>query len=166
MTRALIVVATVCVVVAALFVAHYQLLVMGGCEQPPHLRIARLHGQVVGRSLSVLQYRWLRRLFTAGGTPLTVMKEGPDTSYQGDVFKNIVVVAEKAAEAGGEFDFGELPPGDYSLLVGMPAGDSVSFGFSIDPAASDNGVLIDASPGYYCWCCGWNFELRGPSSKR
>lgn len=57
-------------------------------------------------------------------------------------------------------DFGELPPGDYSLSVAFPGEDAVDFGFSIDPDAPHKEVLIDASPAYYCRCCGWNFEPR------
>jgi hypothetical protein len=59
----------------------------------------------------------------------------------------------------GSFDFGDLPPGEYELKVIFPGEDAVGFGFVIDPFAHSTDVLIDASPAYYCNCCGWNFEL-------
>jgi len=51
-------------------------------------------------------------------------------------------------------------PGEYDLMVAYPGEAAVGFGFVIDPAARSIEVLIDASPAYYCNCCGWNFEPR------
>ena len=146
-------------VVAALFVAHYQILWTGSCESPDHYRISRLRGQVVGKSLGVLQYRWLRRRFKATATELIVTKNA-DYYYQGNLIKKDDSVAERTADGSGAFDFGELPPGEYRLMVTLPGESTVGFGFSVDPAAPTSEVLVDASPGYYCRCCGWNFEPR------
>jgi hypothetical protein len=145
-------------VVVVLFVAHYQILVLGNCESPEQHRISRLRGHVVGKSLGPLQYRWLRRNFKAGGTQLAVVQAAPDSHYEGNVINNTTVVAEKTVAANGVFDFGELPPGDYAMWVTLPGQATASFGFSIDAGAPSSEVLIDASPAYYCRCCGWNFE--------
>lgn len=128
--------------------------------EPPHL--TRFRGQVVGRHLWPVQYRWLRRHFKAVGTTLSLVRELPSTEYQG----NIVVHGERVGELvigkSGEFDFGSLTPGMYDLTVTYPGEDAVGFGFVVDPSARSTNVLIDASPAYYCNCCGWNFE---PGSK-
>lgn len=144
----------------ALLVAHYEILVQGNCEAPEHYRISKFRGQVVGRSLGLLQYRWLRRRFKSTGTELSLSKPAPDSYYEGNVIKNSAVVGEQQIGSTGTFDFGDLPPGDYTLTVSLPGEDAVGFGFSIDPTAPHADVLIDASPGYYCRCCGWNFEPR------
>jgi hypothetical protein len=158
--RARLIVGVTIVIGVALFGAHYKILLRGDCESPEHLRLSRFRGQVVGKSLGVLQYRWLRRRFNATGTQLTLEKVLPDSYYEGNLIKNSSLVGEQEIGRTGAFDFGELPQGDYSLTVRLPGEDAVGFGFSIDPRAQHAKVLIDASPGYYCWCCGWNFEPR------
>jgi len=125
---------------------------------PPH--IARFRGEVVGRSLSIVQYRWLRRRFKAVGTTLSLSRELPSTEYDGNVVRHGELVADVVIEKSGKFDFGNLPPGTYDLLVTYPGEDAKGFGFVIDPAARNTEVLIDASPAYYCNCCGWTFEVH------
>ena len=155
--RGLIGVGVMIVVFAGLAFADYQILWLGNCESSDHYRISRLRGRVVGRSLGILQYRWLRRRFKAVGTELTVTKAA-DYYYQGNLIKNEALVGEQTVGGTGTFDFGRLPPGEYSMLVTLPGEDSVGFAFSIDPEAQQSEVLVDASPGYYCRCCGWDFE--------
>ena len=145
---------------AVLFGAHYQILLQGNCEAPEHYSISKFRGRVVGKSLGPLQYRWLRRWFNATGTQLSLTKPLPDSYYEGNVIKNSALVGEQKIGTTGAFDFGELPSGEYSLTVALPGEDAVGFAFSIDPGAPHAEVLIDASPGYYCRCCGWNFESR------
>ena len=137
-----------------------MILQQGDCEAPEHYRISKFRGHVVGKSLGILQYRWLRRRFNATGTRLTLTKPAPDSYYEGNRFKNESSVGEQVIGPTGAFDFGELPPGEYSLLVAFPGEDAMEFRFSIDPDEPHAEVLIDASPGYYCVCCGWNFEPR------
>lgn len=122
----------------------------------PHL--ARFQGQVVGKSLWIIQYRWLRRWFTPVGTTLSLIREVPSTEYQGNVVRHGERVGEVVIDKSGRFDFGDLPPGEYGVTVSYPGEDDTGFGFVIDPAARSTDVLIDASPAYYCNCCGWNFE--------
>lgn len=122
----------------------------------PHL--ARFQGQVVGKSLWIIQYRWLRRRFTPVGTTLDLVRELPATVYQGNVVRHGERVGSIVVDRSGRFDFGDLTRGEYDLTVTYPGEDAVGFGFVIDPSASSRSVLIDASPAYYCNCCGWNFE--------
>ncbi len=163
---------TLAVVIAAfvaLIFCHYFLLLKGKCEgrrrtlgspEPPRPHLARFRGQVVGKNLWFLQYRWLRRRFKAVGTTLSLVRELPSTEYQGNVISHVETVGDVVIDKSGGFDFGDLPPGEYDLLVTYPGEDAVGFGFVIDPSARSTDVLIDASPAYYCNCCGWNFEPR------
>ena len=159
------------VVLFVLVISHYFLLwrpsLQGKCggqrlgsaaPMLPHL--ARFRGQVVGKNLWIIQYRWLRRRFTAVGTTLDLVRELPSTAYQGNVVRHGEKVGDVVIDRSGGFDFGDLMPGEYQLTVTYPGQDAVGFGFIIDPSARSSDVLIDASPAYYCDCCGWNFEPR------
>jgi hypothetical protein len=124
----------------------------------PHL--AQFRGQVVGKNLWILQYRWLRRRFKAVGTSLSLVRDLPSSEYKGNVVRHAERAGDVVIDDSGRFDFGDLPPGEYDLKVTFPGEDAVSFGFVIDPLARSPDVLIDESPAYYCNCCGWNFELN------
>jgi hypothetical protein len=131
-----------------------------GDPEPPRPRLTRFRGQVVGKNLWILQYRWLRRRFNAVGTTLSLVRDFPSTEYKGNVVLHGEKVGSVVIDRSGIFDFGDLPPAQYDLSVSSPGEDAVSFGFVIDPSAHSTQVLIDASPAYYCNCCGWNFEPR------
>ncbi len=133
---------------------------MFGSPEPARPRLARFRGEVVGKKLSIVQYRWLRRRFKAVGTTLSLARELPSTEYQGNVIRHSDRVGDVVVDKSGRFDFGDLMPGVYSLVVAYPGEAGVVFGFVIDPAARSTAVLIDASPAYYCNCCGWDFEPR------
>jgi hypothetical protein len=131
-----------------------------GSPAPALPRLAGFRGQVVGKNLWIVQYRWLRRRFNAVGTTLTLVRELPSTEYQGNVVLHGERVREVVIDKSGAFDFGNLTPGEYDLSVTYPGEDAVGFGFVIDPSARSTDVLIDASPAYYCNCCGWTFEPK------
>jgi hypothetical protein len=131
-----------------------------GGPSPPLPHITRFRGQVVGRNLWILQYRWLRRRFKAVGTTLSLVKDLPSTEYKGNIVQHGEKVADVVIDKSGSFDFGNLAPREYDLKVSMPGEDAVGFEFVIDPSAPSTTVLIDASPAYYCNCCGWNFDPR------
>jgi len=169
--RLLITLAVVIVAFFALFTSSYFLLwkpslqgkcggLMFGSPEPARPRLARFRGEVVGKKLSIVQYRWLRRRFKAVGTTLSLARELPSTEYQGNVIRHSDRVGDVVVDKSGRFDFGDLMPGVYSLVVAYPGEAGVVFGFVIDPAARSTDVLIDASPAYYCNCCGWDFEPR------
>jgi hypothetical protein len=159
------------VVVVTLFVCHYFLLWRpsqeGKCggvtlNSPtrtlPHL--ARFRGQVVGKNLWILQYRWLRRRFKPVGTTLSLVKDLPSTEYKGNFVRHGERVGDVVIDNSGRFDFGDLPAGEYDLTVTVPGEGAWGSGFVIDSSAHTTDVLIDASPAYYCECCGWNFEFN------
>jgi hypothetical protein len=131
-----------------------------GSPEPARPRLARIRGEVVGKNLWIVQYRWFRRRFKAVGTTRTLVRDLPSTEYQGNVVRNGELAGEVVIDKSGRLDFGDLKPGEYDQQVTYPGEDAVGFGIVIDPAAHSTDVLIDASPAYYCDCCGWNFELR------
>ena len=126
----------------------------------PHPHIAKFRGEVVGKNLDVVQYRWLRRSFIPVGTKLSLLRELPSTEYKGNVVLHAELAGEVVINKSGRFDFDDLKPGEYEVRVTYPADYMTSFGFVIDPAAQSSNVLIDASPNYYCNCCGSTFELH------
>src|SRR5216684_3405996 len=162
----LFILAVVIAAIFALFICNYFLLWNPslqvncggqtlGSPEPALPRVARFRGEVVGKNLSVVQYRWLRRRFKAVGTTLSLVRDLPSTEYQGNVVRHGERVGDVVIDKSGRFDFGDLMPGEYELMVTYPGEDAVGFGFVIDPAARSTDVLIDASPAYYCNCCGW-----------
>lgn len=167
--RALVTLVLVVGIFVALLVCYHFLLwkpsLEGKCggltlrnPQRPLPHIARFRGEVVGKSLWILQYRWLRRRFKAVGTTLSLLRDLPSTEYKGNIVRHAERVGDVIIGKSGGFDFGDLSPGEYDLKVILPGEDAVAFGFVIDPSARNTIVLIDASPAYYCNCCGWNFE--------
>lgn len=131
---------------------------VGRAEPDP--RVSKFRGEVVGKNLYVLQYRWLRRSFIPAGTKLSLLRELPSTEYKSNVIRHAEMAGEVVIGKSGRFDFGDLKPGEYEVRVTYPADYMTSFGFVIDPAAQSSEVLIDASPNYYCDCCGSTFELH------
>ena len=139
-------------------VTYYKVLWLGGCRNPEHYQISTFRGRVVGRSLGVFQYRWVRRQFTAAGTTLTLSTFRYARALDGSSYISGEPVGERVIDSTGAFDFGDLVPGEYQLNVAFPREDSYMVYFAIDPKAHTTAVLIDASPRYYCECCGWEFE--------
>jgi hypothetical protein len=131
-----------------------------GDPDPPLLHIAHFRGRVVGKNLFLWQYRWLRRRFSAVGTVVSLNRDLPPTMYQGNVVRRNVRIGEVVIDKSGHFDFGELIPAQYDISVDYPGQDAVGFGFIIDHSAQNKDVVIDASPAYYCSCCGWTLEPR------
>ena len=131
-----------------------------GSPEPPRHHLVRFRGEVVGENIWLGQYRWLRRKFKAVGTTISLVRVLPSTKYQGNEVRHGERVGDAVIDKSGRFDFGDLTPGEYDITVTYPGEDAVGFGFVIDPSARSTSVLIDASPAYYCNCCGWNFEPR------
>jgi len=167
--RFLITLALVVAAFLALFTCSYFLLWkpslqgkcggrMFGSPEPARPRLARFRGEVVGKNLSIVQYRWLRRRFKAVGTTLSLVRNPPSTEHQGTVVRHSDRMVDVVVDKSGRFDFGDLMPGEYNLVVTYPGEAAAGFQFVIDPAARSTDVLIDASPAYYCSCCGWDFE--------
>jgi hypothetical protein len=101
---------------------------------------------VVGRDLKFLpplQYmRWLRQSFPVAGARLTLFEYRNPITRREDMHELLSV----QADANGRFDFGNLVPGHYTLIV--ERGDLVDW-FDVEVKArvpETEGVLIDISP--------------------
>jgi len=129
-------------------------------QNPRALDLHDFEEKLSVRIFGIVQYRWFRRRFKAFGTTRTLVRDLPSTEYQGNVVRNGELAGEVVIDKSGRFDFGDLKPGEDDQQVTYPGEGAVGFGIVIDPAAHSTDVLIDASPAYYCNCCGWNFELR------
>lgn len=153
-----LVIALAVTTLVSLFAADYWILWRGDCRQPSHYRIATLNGRVVGKSLRPIQYRWLRRQFAATGAVLVLSTEHYENRPGAGLIPTGTLVREITIDKSGTFDFGALSPDDYVLQVTLPGENTVEFHVTVDSAAQNSRVLIDASPAYYCACCGWDFE--------
>jgi hypothetical protein len=88
-----------------------------GAPAPPLPHLVRFRGQVVGKNLWIIQYRWLRRRFVAVGTKLSLIRDLPTTEYQGNVVLQGEAAGDVVINKSGRFDFGDPPPGRYNLKV-------------------------------------------------
>src|ERR1700730_3059470 len=119
--------AVVIVAFLVLITCDYFLLwkpsLQGKCERLPALtrpHLARFRGQVVGKNLWIIQYRWLRRRFKAVGTRLSLIRELPGTEDKGNDVQRHERVADVVVDQSGRFDFGALMPGQYDLFADFP----------------------------------------------
>ncbi len=160
MRRLLLALAGIASTVVVLFLLYYAALLTPDCPKPERYQVGTLKGRVVGMSFELLQYRWLRRLFTPAGTRFTLMLDRwedrpPPTGriWTPKPLQSTVI------DQSGRFDFGSLPPDRYDLSVSV-GGYNSGFGIVIDPAVHNQEVLLDVSPAIYCRCCGMDLELR------
>ena len=137
--------------------ANVALVQLGTCNKTEHNEVAQVRGRVVGKSLGLLQFRWLRRLFAGDSAGLQLYThQVPYRTGQPYGFLRAMT-----ADQSGSFDFGEVPPGEYALSVNLaPDEAGVMFHFAVNPSKRTTEILIDASPAPYCDCCGWDFEPR------
>jgi len=105
-------------------------------------QVTDLHGQVVGRRLGPLQFRWLRQSFNAKGANLTLYEYRPSTRREH--LKNI---AAARADDGGRFNFNSIQEGHYILIVEAKDLGEQRFDVEVTPRTkATTSVLIDVSP--------------------
>jgi hypothetical protein len=105
-------------------------------------QVTHLNGRVVGRSLGLVQFRWLRRMFPLSGAQLTLY------DYSQPIFwdNRPPAVARVKANSQGAFDFGDVHVGHYTLEIS--SGELDEF-FDVEITAvvpMTKSVLIDVSP--------------------
>jgi hypothetical protein len=108
-------------------------------------QVTRLRGKVVGAKIGPLQYaRWLRQSFARSGAKLTVYQ------YRWPIHSRSEMPFVKTTEADshGNFDFGVLEPGHYTLIVDDAVWrHSDWFDFEVTTTPRETlSVTIDISP--------------------
>jgi hypothetical protein len=108
-------------------------------------QVTRLRGKVVGAKMGPLQYaRWLRQSFMRGGAKLTVYEYRWPIHSRSDM----PLVKTTQADSHGDFDFGVLQPGHYTLIVDDDVwGHSDWFDFEVTTLQRETvSVTVDISP--------------------
>lgn len=104
-------------------------------------QVTRLKGRVVGKSLPVFRFRWLRQMFSVSGAELEVYE------YQGWHWKeDSKPLARIVANSAGEFEFAALKEGHYSIQVkggGLAGWFDVEITNQVPPTER---MTIDISP--------------------
>ena len=85
-------------------------------------RLSNIAGFVGGSGQSTRRSVWLETY--------------PQPKYQGNVVRHDERAGDVVIDKSGRFDFGDLMPGEYDLLVTYPGEVAVGFQFVIDPAHS------------------------------
>jgi hypothetical protein len=106
-------------------------------------QVSSLKGRIVGRERSFFNPQWLRHRTSRPGAALTLYRYEHPWNFQ-----ESSVVARATADADGNFGFGALAAGHYTLRVSSGAlQDSFDIEIVNDKRAATS-VLIDISPAY------------------
>jgi hypothetical protein len=106
-------------------------------------RVTALKGRVVGRNLGLLQFRWLRQLFSAKDATLYIYEYHQRMGVED--LKHPVATAK--TDSHGGFDFGALPTGHYLLEIAINGSGVDWFDVEITTKVKrTESVLIDISP--------------------
>jgi len=107
-------------------------------------QVTAIRGRVVGRNLGPLQFRWLRQSFSVSEATLTLYEYRPLAKVEDR--KKIAVIK---TDSHGNFDFGAVPKGHYSLDIGVKDSDRMGGWFDVevtDTVKPTNNIVIDVSP--------------------
>lgn len=127
-------------------------------------QVSELRGYVVGAKLGPLQHiRWLRQLFARRNVTLTLYQYRRPIKQRDEM----PLVKTTKTDANGWFDFGEVAPGHYTLIV--DEGEWVTsewFDVEVKPlAAQTMTVLIDVSPHFPDCTGGHEFIVKARSDQ-
>jgi hypothetical protein len=106
-------------------------------------QVTAIRGRVVGRDLGPLQFRWLRQSFSVGDATLTLYEYRSPARVE-----NLRKVAVITTDGRGNFDFGAIPKGHYSLSIDvkdhrMGAWFDVEVTDTVKPTKD---IVVDVSP--------------------
>ncbi len=128
-------------------------------------QVSELRGNVVGAKIGPLQYsRWLRQLFARKNARLTLYQYRRPITERDEM----PVVKTAQTDVNGYFDFGEVAPGHYTLIVDDGEwGTSDWFDVEVKTQATQTmAILIDVSPHFPDCSGGHEFivkdQLRQP----
>jgi hypothetical protein len=107
-------------------------------------QVTVLRGRVVGKNLGPFDFRWLRQSFTVRNATLTLYEYRYPAKIQ-----DLKQIAKTKVDSKGNFDFGKVSPGHYSLIVEIPNSDMLGGWFDLEvthKAIPTESVLLDVSP--------------------
>ena len=107
-------------------------------------QVTTIRGRIVGKSLGVFQFRWLRQSFAVRGAHLTLYEYRWPARI--DEMKLITAIR---ADAHGNFDFGSIPKGHYVLNIAVENPDLLGGSFEVevtDAVRATKNITIDVSP--------------------
>ncbi|MGC2697969.1 MAG: hypothetical protein WA738_19455 [Candidatus Angelobacter sp.] len=117
-------------------------------------QVTHLKGRVVGKSFGPIQFRWLRRMYNVSGAELEVYE------YASPRHKDAKPLARAVANSAGEFEFGTLKEGHYSLFI-KGGGMQDSFDIEItNKVPRTKEVTLDISPIFSDCTGGHEFEAQ------
>ncbi len=117
-----------------------------GCTLAPGYfhQVTALHGRVVGKNLGPFDFRWLRQSFSVSDATLNLYEYRWPAKVQ-----DLKQVATVKTNSSGDFDFGKLPHGHYSLTISVPNSDMLGGWFDVevtDKLTATDSVVLDVSP--------------------
>jgi hypothetical protein len=107
-------------------------------------QVTAIRGRVVGKNLGPFDFRWLRRRFSVGNATLSLYEYRWPAKLEDR--KRIAIVK---SDSDGNFDFGNVAPAHYSLVVEVPNSDSLGAWSDVeitDKVRPTKTVLLDVSP--------------------
>jgi hypothetical protein len=119
-------------------------------------QVTQFKGKVVGRSLSPVQFRWLRRMFSVAGAELTLYDYKDPFHWA----HRPPAIAQTKTNSAGEFEFKAVKEGHYTLLIegsGFVDSFDVEVTSKVPPTAW---ITIDVSPTSPDCSGGHQFEVR------
>ena len=107
-------------------------------------QVTAIRGRVVGRDLGLLRFRWLRQSFSVSDATLTLYEYRSPAKVE--ALKKVAVIK---ADGHGNFDFGAVPKGHYSLAIDVkePRGMGGWFDVEVtDTVRPTKDIVVDVSP--------------------
>jgi hypothetical protein len=107
-------------------------------------QVTAVRGRIVGKNLGLVGFRWLRQSFSVAGATLTLYEYRSPAKI-----KDLKKIAVIEADSHGDFDFGSIPKGHYSLDISVKDSDRMGGWFDIevtDAVKATRNVTIDVSP--------------------
>jgi len=127
--------------------------------------VSALRGNVVGAKIGKLQYaRWLRQSFARKNVRLTLYQYRRPIKQRDEM----LLVRTAKTDVNGHFDFGEVSPGHYTLIVDDEEwGTSEWFDVEVKQQATRTiAVTIDVSPPFPDCKGGHEFRVQNSDSGR
>ena len=108
-------------------------------------QVTAIRGRVVGKNLPLFQFAWFRQSFSVASASLTLYEFRSEPAKT----ENRKRIATATTNSQGDFDFGPIPKGHYSLDVAVPGSDVMGGWFDVevtDVVKPTAAITLDVSP--------------------